>query len=224
MEEKIKKDYLAGEKYKEICKKHSITPNQLKYLIAKNKWKRKSNRSKAQKGNKNAVGNKGGHAPKKNKNAVKTGEHENIFDTVINENEQNILNSKGIGRVEETILQEIKILTIREKRMLARIKELKEKNRDMTIMKIHKDKEGTSTDIEHTLHLINKIEEGLTRVQESKRRCIESFNKIGLDNERLKLEKERLKIEKKRLELELQKQDGEEIEDTTETDADLYGN
>ena len=35
--------------------------------------------------------------------------------------------------------------------------------------------------------------------------------------------KEKLKIEQKRLEIELQNMDGEEIEDTSETDADLYG-
>ena len=180
MEEEIKKDYLAGAKHKEICEKYSITLNQLKYLIKKNKWKRKSNRSKAQKGNQNAIGNKGGHAPTGNQNAVTTGEYANIFNTVLDEDEKNILESELEG-TKETLLQEIKILTIREKRMLARIKELKEKNRDMTIMKIHKDKEGTSTEVAHTLHLINKVEEGLTRVQETKRRDLELLYRMNND-------------------------------------------
>lgn len=178
MEKKIKKDYLAGAKHKEICEKYSITLNQLKYLIKENKWKRESNRSKVQKGNQNAKGNSGGSAPKGNKNAVTTGEFENIFDTVLDEDEQKILN-KELNGTKETILQEIKILTIREKRMLARIKELKDKNRDMTIMKIHKDSNGTSTEIAHTLHLINKVEEGLTRVQETKRRDLELLYRIN---------------------------------------------
>lgn len=180
MEEKIKKDYLAGAKHKEICEKYSITLNQLKYLIKKNKWKRKSNRSKAQKGNQNAIGNKGGHAPTGNQNAVTTGEYANIFNTVLDEDEKNILESELEG-TKETLLQEIKILTIREKRMLARIKTLKDKNRDMTVMKIHKDGNGTSTEVAHTLHLINKVEEGLTRVQETKRRDLELLYRMNND-------------------------------------------
>lgn len=179
-EKKIKKDYLAGATYKEICENHGINPNQLKYLIRKNKWKRKSNRSKVQQGNQNAVGNKGGHAPEGNKNAVTTGEFENIFDTVLDDDEQKILDSNLKG-AKETIMQEIKLLTIREKRMLGRIKELKDKNRDMTIMKIHKDNNGTSTEVAHTLHLINKVEDGLTRVQEAKRRNLDLLYKIESD-------------------------------------------
>lgn len=180
MEEEIKKDYLAGAKHKEICEKYSITLNQLKYLIKKNKWKRKSNRSKVQKGNQNAIGNKGGHAPTGNQNAVTTGEYANIFNTVLDEDEKNILESELEG-TKETLLQEIKILTIREKRMLARIKTLKDKNRDMTVMKIHKDGNGTSTEVAHTLHLINKVEEGLTRVQETKRRDLELLYRMNND-------------------------------------------
>lgn len=181
MEENIKKDYLAGKTYKEICEKHSIKPNQLKYLIKKNKWKRKSNKSKAQKGNKNAKGNKGGHAPEGNKNAVTTGEFENIFDTVLNEKEQKILKSNPQG-TKETILQELKLLTIREIRMLDRVNELKNKNHDMTITRISKGNEGgTSTEIQNTLLLVNKIEDGLTRVQESKRRHLDLLYKIECD-------------------------------------------
>lgn len=47
--EKIKKDYMAGSTYKELQNKYNITPNELKWNIQKNKWKRKSNRGKAQK-------------------------------------------------------------------------------------------------------------------------------------------------------------------------------
>lgn len=71
--EEIKTDYMNGLTYKQIQDKHSIEPNQLKWIIQKNKWKRKSNRRKAQKGNKNAKGNKGGPgAEQGNKNAVTT--------------------------------------------------------------------------------------------------------------------------------------------------------
>ena len=139
MEKKIEKDYLAGKTYNEICEKHSIKPNQLKYLIKKNKWKRKSNRSKAQKGNKNAVGNRGGHAPERNQNAVTTGEYANIFNSGLTDDESNFLDNYIIEDEKSILMQDLKILMIRRKRMMDRIEELKDKQREMTVNKIHKD-------------------------------------------------------------------------------------
>lgn len=64
---------MRGMKYKDIQEKHNITKSQLVYLIQKNKWKRESNRSKVQRGNQNAKGNKGGNGPgKRNQNALTT--------------------------------------------------------------------------------------------------------------------------------------------------------
>ena len=232
---KIKKDYMAGVKYKEIQERNNITNSQLIYLIQKNKWKRKSNRSEAMKNNKNSKGNKGGPgAEKGNKRALTTGEYENIFSGVFSEEENAIFENYKIENKKKALLEELKVLTIREYRMLHRIKKIQDKNKDMTISSISKtnyqstewNKENATTTLTHaedTTMMIQRIEEALTRVQESKRRCIESLGKIGLDDERLKIEKEKLKIEQKRLELELQNQEGEEVEDTSETDADLYG-
>lgn len=231
--EEIKKDYFDGLKYKDIQEKHDITYNKLLYLIQKNKWKRPSNRSKVQKGNKNAKGNKGGRAPKKNKNAFKTGEYENIFSSLLSKEEEKLFNNFKIQDKKKALLEELKILTIREHRMFSRIKGLQEKNKDMTVQSISKtntqnehwtsDTITTHTQIENTTIAIQRIEEALTRVQEAKRRCIDSLNKIGLDEKRMSIEKEKLKLEQKRLELELQNAEGEEIEDLTETDSDIYG-
>ena len=180
-EEKIKQEYLNGLKYSEIERNNNISHSQLISFIQKNNLKRdKKYRSQSQKGNKNAVGNKGGHAPKKNKNAVTTGEFEKIFDTVLDDDEKEILKSFSQG-TKETILNELKLLTIREKRMLNRIQELKNKQRDMTIVKMSKSGDGTSTEIQNTLFLINRIEDGLTRVQESKRRHLDLLYKIECD-------------------------------------------
>lgn len=231
----IKKDYMSGLKYKEIQEKNNITNSQLIYLIQKNKWKRKNNRSQALKNNKNAKGNKGGPgAEKGNKRALTTGEYENIFSGVFSEEENDIFNNYKIENKKNALLEELKILTIRERRMLQRIQNLQEKNKDMTIESISKtnyqstqwNKENSTTTITHaenTTLVIQQIEEALTRVQESKRRCIESLNKVGIDGERLEIEKAKLEIEKKRLELELQNSEGEEVEDTSETDVDIYG-
>ena len=226
---------MSGLKYKEIQEKNNITNSQLIYLIQKNKWKRKNNRSQALKNNKNAKGNKGGPgAEKGNKRALTTGEYENIFSGVFSEEENDIFNNYKIENKKNALLEELKILTIRERRMLQRIQNLQEKNKDMTIDSISKtnyqstewNKENSVTTITHaenTTLVIQQIEEALTRVQESKRRCIESLNKVGIDGERLEIEKAKLEIEKKRLELELQNSEGEEVEDTSETDVDIYG-
>ena len=121
----IEQEYKNGLTYKEIEKKHEITHEQLKYLIKKNNWKRDSNRSKVQKGNQNAKGNKGGRAPQKNKNALITGEYERIYKDVLDEYEIEIFNNYKSKDKKEEIIEEIKILTIRERRMLSRIAKLK---------------------------------------------------------------------------------------------------
>lgn len=230
----IKKDYMSGLKYKEIQDKYNITNSQLIYLIRKNKWKRENNRSKALKNNKNAKGNKGGPgAEKKNKRALKTGEYEDIFSSCFSEAEKQIFETDEFDKTAELIF-ELKVLKVRESRMLNRIEELQKNKKDMVINNISKsnvqnsnakwnDSTTTYTHAENTIVAIQRIEDGLTRVQEAKRRCIESLNKAGVDSVRIEIEKEKLSIEKKRLELELQNAEGEEIEDTSETDRDIYG-
>lgn len=188
-EQKIKKDYKKGLKYKEICDKYSITQNQLKTIIRKYKLTR--TKSNAQKGNQNAKGNKGGHALPKNKNAVTTGEYENFLNDVLEEDEKNILNSSEIKREKDLLLDEYKVLHIREKRMLKRIKRLAD-GKEMTVKSIrdtNKKHYATTTDreivteLEARDELIQRIEEGITRVQEAKRRCIETINKLIIQDD-----------------------------------------
>lgn len=66
--------------------------------------------------------------------------------------------------------------------MLSRIKTLKDKNRDLTITKMQKNQDNNSTEAQNTLLLINKIEDGLTRVQESKRRMLDLLYRIECDD------------------------------------------
>ena len=134
-------------------------------------------------GNKNALGNKGGTGAEiGNKNAVTTGEYENIYKDVLDEDELDLYENYQVDDVEQLLMEEYKILTIREKRMLKRIKKLNEQ-KDMTIdfirKKNSKSETETITEAEPTINLIQRIEEGLTRVQEAKRKCIESLNKIN---------------------------------------------
>lgn len=202
--EEIKEDYMLGLTYKEIEQKHSIKPNQLKWLIQKHKWKRKSNRKQAQKGNQNAKGNKGGTGAKEgNKNALTTGEYETILYDVLTEEEQSLYKKLEIQNKKNILQEEFKILTIRELRILKRIKELKDKNKDMNIERIIQRKYNstieketeTTTEAVNVITPLQKLEDALTRIQDQKRKCVDSLHKIENDDRRMELEIIRLEME-----------------------------
>lgn len=180
---KLKKDYKKGMKYDDLMSKYNITQPELRSIIRKNKWTRTKNE-----GHKNALGNKGGNgAPEENKNAVVTGEYENIYKDVLEEDELELYENYEINDAEQLLIEEYKILTIREKRMLQRIKDIKSRGKDMTINYIRNEKgksTKTITDAEPTINLIQRIEDGLTRVQEAKRRCIDSLLRLNNDDDR----------------------------------------
>jgi len=180
---KLKKDYKKGMKYKDLMSKYNITQPELRSIIRKNKWTRTKNE-----GHKNALGNKGGNgAPEENKNAVVTGEYENIYKDVLEDDELELYENYEINDAEQLLIEEYKILTIREKRMLQRIKDIKNRGKDMTINYIRNEKgksTKTITDAEPTINLIQRIEDGLTRVQEAKRRCIDSLLRLNNDDDR----------------------------------------
>lgn len=183
---KIKKDYKRGMKYKDIIEKYNITHSELRSIIRKNKLTR--TKSKAQIGNKNAVGNKGGHGTENNKNAVTTGEYESIYQDVLEDDEIKLYKTLAVDDKEQLLINDYKILTIREKRMLTRIQRLKQQGKDMTIDFIRKkntrtgkitEETETITEAEPTINMIQRIEDGLTRVQEAKRKTLESLAKLN---------------------------------------------
>lgn len=147
----------------------------------------------APKGNKNALGNNGG-PPKNNKNAVATGEFESIFFDTLEEDEKQLIDSIEINK-RTLIQQEIQLLTVRERRMLKRIDDLKQY--DFTVVKKDSDKGiGPMGEIdkvgevqESTLGQIQRIEESLTRVQDKKAKLISELHKWEMDHEKLELEK-----------------------------------
>ena len=130
--EQAKKYYEKGWKYKDISEKLSVPLNTLKSWRKRDKWERggatkevqPTNRG-APKGNQNAIGNKGNSRaspPKRNKNAVKTGEYETIFADMLSDEEKDIystMNDDPFFILDE----EIRILKIRQYRMLKRIKD-----------------------------------------------------------------------------------------------------
>lgn len=197
-EKKLKKDYKKGLTYKELCKKYNITHNQLIVFIRKNKLTR--SKSKINKGNKNATGNKGG-APPKNKNAVVTGVYEDIMKDFLSEEEKIIYDNDPKLDIEDEIQREIAYLKIRERRIFKRIEEKMTSGKDMSVASLSSTKSKfvhssvpdttTHTILEPNLEIIQRLEEALTRVQETKRRYIEILDKYrnGKQNQENEAEK-----------------------------------
>ena len=136
-----------------------------------------------QPGNKNAVGH-GGTGPPGNKNAVTTGEFETLLFDCLEPEERSLADAVPADKG-QLLLQEIRLLTVREHRMLKRIEDLRQI--DFTVVK---KKAGSEFSIEEqaTLGQIQSIEEALTRVQARKQRAIEALHKFGFDDARLEIE------------------------------------
>ena len=202
---RIKKDYMAGKTYKQIAEKHGVTYNEVLYLVKKKQWKRESNLSKVKKGNQNAKGNKGGPgAEKRNTRALKTGEYETIYDDLLTDEEKALLKQIELDDKKYQIISKIKILSIRERRILKKIQDL-QNGKEMSIVRMSKSSSNnvsyrdngtlTTTEAESTLNIVQRLEEALTRVQEAKRRYIDSYHKIETDDRKLELDLIRLEME-----------------------------
>lgn len=175
-------------------------------------------RKGGQPGNKNAEGH-GGTGPPRNKNAVKTGEFETLFFDTLNSEEKQLAALVQPDK-EQLLLQEIKLLTVREHRMLKRIESLRRLEEQkpaagsdeesippgMSVTEyssgIEKGKPTELRKYEGILDQIQAIEDALTRVQARKQKAIETLHKFGYDDARLELET-------MRFEFELLKQDGQ---------------
>lgn len=122
---------------KELANELNVSDSQIRKWKSIDKWADElkgnvtnpksnvTNKGGAPPGNKNAVGNKGNKSaspPKRNKNAVKTGEYETIFADMLSDEEKDIystMNDDPFFILEE----EIRILKIRQYRMFKRIKD-----------------------------------------------------------------------------------------------------
>lgn len=180
--EEIEKDYNSGMLKKDIITKHHITMGQLNYQISKNNWKKREK--------KGTKGNKGGHGTRNNKNAQVTGAYSK-FDGCFSDDELEVFN-EPIKSKKKALEDEIKILKVREYRMLKRIKELKE-GKDLIVMKMSKAGTIASTEAENTQLLIIRYEQALTKIQEAKRRAIDSLHKIEIENKRFDYDKSKNK-------------------------------
>lgn len=223
-------DYQAGMKYEEIAERYGVTINTVKSWKTRYKWS-KDNEKGVQTKNKEVCKQKGGQpgnqnaaghgAPAGNKNAVKTGEFEALFFDVLEEDERRLISMVQLDK-EQLLLQEIQLLTVRERRMLKRIEDLKntadnqkeEKAVGMTAVKFKSSTEEDTVEYIGTLSQIQAIEDALTRVQARKQKAIDSLHRYGFDDARQELEI--IKVE-----LEIMKQDNpdQEIEEDGFIDA-----
>ncbi|KUP22401.1 phage terminase small subunit [Paenibacillus sp. DMB5] len=198
------------------------------------------NKGGAPPGSKNALGNRGGHGgPFGNKKAVTTGEHETIWMDTLTEAEQQLMdhiNTDPVAQADESIA----LLSVRERRMMQRIKnlmdglsekersELQELKSIKGMGKVHDEKSGITKSVPVTrdemvlskveektfrkLDDILKLEEALTRIQDKKIRAIELKNKlIAVDEEK--------QVRTAILQIELQKLQGAEGATASWTDA-----
>lgn len=215
--DQAKELFLSGKKLIEISELLNIPEGTIRSWKNRYRWdsanatlqKSKRNVAKAkggQPGNRNAVGNKGGAAPEQNKNAVKTGEFETLFFDVLDPEEQNLISMVQPDK-EELLLQEIQLLTVRERRMLKRIEAIKDAVESvddkvvdgMTAVKIQIGVEkGKMTDLKEyqgKMGQIQSIEDALTRVQARRQHAIGMLHRFGMDDAKMELELMRVELE-----------------------------
>lgn len=175
------------------------------------------NRGGAPAGNKRAVGNKGGPGgPHGNKKAVTTGEYETIWLDALEEDEQDLVDQVDTDPIQQAD-EAIKLLSIRERRMLQRIGKLMngltEKQRRVLnelkgikdVMTVHDEKSGITktipvtrtemveSQIEETEYRaiddIVKIEEALTKVQAQKLKAIKLKYEVSSPEQQARVDK-----------------------------------
>lgn len=160
----------------------------------------------APKGNANGVGNKGG-APPGNQNAVTHGGYAAILFDTLDEAEHSMIDQMGSNE-EKLLVDEINLLTVRERRIMQRIQEYQkapvaisstvrtehkrafDSPEDEALYheriqeKIDEDRQlpgreyTTHTTTEASYSIVLKLEEALTRCQAQKQRAIDSLYKL----------------------------------------------
>lgn len=208
--------YQAGMKYKEIAEKCGVSLSAVKSWAVRY-WKKNSCNQTDEKlqpkkkraavrgaprGNQYAAGNRGGSAPPGNKNAVTTGEFETLLFDCLDDEERKMVQLVPEDKA-ELLLQEIQLLTIRERRMLQRIDAVKNSSEQfedgtpasgMTLVRRQTDLDKDLKEYQGKLGQIQRIEEALTRVQGKKQKAIEALHRFGIDDARLELDAKRIEL------------------------------
>lgn len=257
--------YKKGMKYKEIAERIGVPLNTVKSWATRY-WKDGKVATKAKpatklevatsprkagapKGNVNAVGNKGG-APFGNTNAMKHGGYSTIWASSLTEAEREALEELEDADEETILVEEIRLLTIREARIMKRIKELTEKEKKSPMMaasistsqdrrdfkRLDGDKDREDQDKELYIERQDeKIKAGkilpgnlthVSTISESTYQVIHRLEVLLTDVQRQKTKAAsmlaNLRLNQKRLEFEMQKVNPE-LEDISDTEDIIYG-
>lgn len=213
-----------GEKQlKEIASELNVSDSQVRKWKSQDKWSAElkgnvtigksnvTNQGGAPFGNQNAKGNKGNSRaspPVDNKNALKTGEYETIFFETLSDEEKDIYSSLN-DDPSFVLSEEIRLLKIRQFRMMKRIQQAEAGLNDEEIERLQQlrkiktpiEKDGKKLEIKRevmqdvqvtrkTYRKIDNIlslEEALTRISNNLTKTIKLFNELELQDERTKI-------------------------------------
>lgn len=157
-------------------------------------------------GNKNAVGNRGGGPPKGNKNAVTTGEYETIMWDYLDDDEKELFSSietDPLYQIDVTIRE----LSIRQRRMMKRIKRiedgltekqrrvLQEMRKIKDVVTTHDEKTGSSKVVP-----IQRDQLTVTEIEETEFRAIDDI--LNIEEALTRITDKLLKANKQKFEME----------------------
>ena len=240
---------------KELASELNVSDSQIRKWKSVDKWAEElkgnvtksnsnvTNKGGAPPGNKNAKGNKGGSPPKGNKNAIKTGEYETIFADMLSDEEKDIY-SKLNDDPFFILNDEIRLLKVRQFRMMKRIKEAEKGLNDEEVERLQQlrkiktpvEKDGRKLEIKREvmqdvqvtrktfrkLDDILAIEDALTRVSNQLTKSIKQLNELSLSQDKKVLfgrQTEKLDAEIRRLKIQNGDIGPEEIGDDGFMDA-----
>ena len=223
--------YQDGMKLVDIAKKIGVPDSTVRRWKSTQKWdgnkseqskkketersdKKKANARKpkgAPRGNKNAAG----HAPstpKRNKNAETHGSYSKVYWDSLDDEELGMIESMGDSE-EEHLLMQLQMFSIRERRLMQRIKhyrELEVENHGLSVKAASKTKKVedvtdfdgesvgagkykkvTETSVTHTEAIMSSImtlEAELTKVQRAKTKAIEALSRLRTESQKLENE------------------------------------
>ncbi|WP_277902058.1 phage terminase small subunit [Enterococcus lactis] len=213
-----------GEKQlKEITSELNVSDSQIRKWKSQDKWSAElksnvtngksnvTNQGGAPIGNQNAKGNKGNSRaspPKRNKNALKTGEYETIFFDTLSDDEKDIYSSLD-DDPSFVLSEEIRLLKIRQLRMMKRIKEAESGLNDEEVDRLQQmrkiktpiEKDGKKLEIKREVMQdvqvsrktyrkiddILSIEDALTRISNQLTKAIKQLNALATEESRNKV-------------------------------------
>ncbi|WP_142433919.1 phage terminase small subunit [Enterococcus faecium] len=213
-----------GEKQlKEIASELNVSDSQIRKWKSQDKWSAElksnvtngksnvTNQGGAPIGNQNAKGNKGNSRaspPKRNKNALKKGEYETIFFDTLSDDEKDIYSSLD-DDPSFVLSEEIRLLKIRQLRMMKRIKEAESGLNDEEVDRLQQmrkiktpiEKDGKKLEIKRDVMQdvqvsrktyrkiddILSIEDALTRISNQLTKAIKQLNALATEESRNKV-------------------------------------